>query len=332
MKSPTIFVGTVGQGVWRSHDGGETFARASAGMLLEADVRALAVTSSGSLLYAGTNAGLYRSENGGDRWDRLDGPFDPGRGWPGGIALWSLLVDPRRPERLFVGACPAALYRSEDAGATWTTLNAGLTPECAPLGFSRVTCLLADPQEPETIWAGVEIDGAWRSEDGGDTWERRSEGLSSQDIHGLAIIPGLPGRPRRLLASTNNDLNLSLDEGASWQPQNVKAQFPHAYCRGILAKADDPQTLFLGNGNGPPGSTGTLQISRDGGQSWRAAELPVPPNSTVWTFATHPAAPEWIYAAAVSGYLYRSADGGATWARCRHEFGEIRSLALLPSD
>jgi len=88
-----------------------------------------------------------------------------------------------------------------------------------------------------------------------------------------------PGRSARsaetVLASTNNDLNLSMDEGRTWQPQNVKAQFPWAYCRGVIQKADDPSTLFVGNGNGPPGSAGAVQISRDGGKTWRAASLPV---------------------------------------------------------
>lgn len=324
----SVFVGTVGEGVWRSEDAGETFARRSAGMFMESDVRALAVhPQNPAALYAGTNAGLYRTGDGGENWQRLAGPFDPGQGWPGGVIIWSLLVHPQQPETLFVGTCPPALYRSQDGGASWQKLDAEL-PECPPLIHSRVTCLLADPNDADTIWAGVEIGGVWRSRDGGNHWEALSEGLSSQDIHGLAI---LPGSPRRLLASTNNDLNLSTDEGATWQPQNVKAVFPHAYCRGIQAKADDPNTLFLGNGDGPPGSTGVLQISRDGGLTWERANLPATPNSTIWTFATNAAAPALIFAASVSGDLYRSDDGGNTWAICRREFGEIRSLALTAS-
>ncbi len=321
-----IYVGTVGEGVWRSQDGGETFSRISAGMFVELDVRTLAVPPQHPhTLYAGTNAGLYRTDNGGDRWERLDGPFDPGKGWPGGVMIWSLLIHPKRPETLFVGTCPSALYRSEDGGKNWERLEADLSPECGGILYPRVTCILADPSDDEGIWAGIEIDGVRRSADGGNTWEKLGKGLSSADIHGLAI---LPGTPKTVLASTNNDLNLSTDEGRTWQPQNVKAQFPWAYCRGIVQKVDDPNTLFLGNGNGPPGSEGALQISRDGGRTWQAASLPVPPNSTVWTFAANPATPDTLLCATVSGQVYLSRDGGKDWSKLAREFGEIRSLAL----
>ncbi|HZO89424.1 MAG TPA: hypothetical protein VFB38_13925 [Chthonomonadaceae bacterium] len=322
-----LYAGTVGQGVWRSDDGGETFARACAGMFMEAEVRALAVhPQNPGTLYAGTDAGLYRTQDGGERWQRLEAPFDPGQGWQAGTVIWSLLIPPQKPGTLLVGACPSAIYRSEDEGATWEKLNVELVPECGPIRYSRVTCLLADPTDADTLWAGVEIDGVRRSADGGQTWQRCDQGLSSLDIHALAVVPG---SPKTLLAATNNDLNRSVDNGATWQPQNVKATFPWAYCRGIAQKADDPRTLFLGNGNGPPGTAGAIQISHDGGLTWQQAALPVPPNSTIWTFATNPAAPDLIFAASVSGYLYRSEDGGATWEKCRHEFGEVRALALV---
>lgn len=322
-----IYAGTVGQGVWRSLDEGETFQRCCTGMFMEAEVRALAVhPNDPNCLYAGTDAGLYRTTNGGERWERLETPFDPGRGWPAGVAVWSVLIHPGNPDLLFVGACPAALYRSRDAGLTWEKLSAALTPECPPIVYSRVTCLLADPDEPETIWAGVEIDGVWRSRDAGETWQHLNSGLSSTDIHSLAIVPDTP---RRLLATTNNDLNLSQDDGETWTPQQVKQRFPHAYCRGIVAKADDPWTLFLGNGNGPPGTTGSLQVSRDGGATWHQAALPQTPNSTIWTFAVSPDSPDLIFATSINGDLYRSRDGAATWQKCAHEFGEVRALAFV---
>jgi photosystem II stability/assembly factor-like uncharacterized protein len=322
-----IYAGTVGQGVWRSLDEGETFARYSDGMFMEAEVRALtAHPTNPDRLLAGTDAGLYHTVNGGERWERLETPFDPGKGWPAGVAVWSVLIHPWNPELLFVGTCPSALYRSRDGGANWEKLSAALTPECPPIVYSRVTCLLADPDERDTIWAGVEIDGVWRSRDAGETWQRLVNGLSSTDIHGLAIVPGAP---RTVFATTNNDLNISHDEGETWEPQQVKGFFPHGYCRGILAKSDDPQTLLLGNGNGPPGTTGSLQVSRDGGVTWQQATLPQTPNSTVWTFAINRAAPALIFAASINGDLYRSRDGAMTWQKCAHEFGEVRTLALV---
>ncbi len=328
MASETIlYAGTTGQGVWQSTDNGETFHRRCAGMFMEAEVRALAADPSDpAVLYAGTDAGLYRTANGGDRWIRIEAPFDPGDGWPAGVTIWSALVHPKDPNLIFVGTCPSALYRSRDGGVTWEKLNAALTPECPPIVYSRVTCIRADPNSDSTIWAGVEIDCVWRSDDSGDTWLRLAEGLSSPDIHDLAFLPGAPGT---VFASTNNDLNISRDNGATWQPQQVKSSFPFAYCRGLAAKTDDPNTLLLGNGNGPPGTDGALQISRDAGATWRQAALPTPPNSTIWTFATHPGAPDLLFCASIHGQVYRSEDGAETWRKCAHEFGEVRSLALV---
>lgn len=324
-----LYAGTVGQAVWRSLDGGETFRQIRNGMFLEAEVRALAVhPQEPKTLYAGTDGGLFRTTDGGDRWERLPGPFDAGEGWQAGVLIWSLLVHPQRPETLFVGACPPALYRSDDGGATWKPLDVPLNPDCPPIRYSRVTCLVADPVDADSLWMGVEIDGLWRSRDGGATWRRSDAGMSSADIHSLAV---LPGNPKTLLAATNNDLNLSVDDGATWQPQRVIDRFLDDYCRGVLVKANDPNTIFVGNGTGPPGNEGAIQISQDAGRTWRAAQLPMPTNSTVWTFATHPATPDLIYAVTVLGQLFKTEDGGESWHKCRHEFGEVRSLALVMS-
>ncbi len=326
-----IFVGTAGQAVWRSMDGGETFRLACGDMFIEAEVRVLAVhPTEPNVLYAGTDAGLYRSDNGGEQWARLETPWDEGQGWQAGTLVWSLLVHPQNPQQLYAGTCPGALYRSRDAGKSWQKLNAPISPTCNYIRYTRVTCFCADPSDANVVWAGVEIDGLWRSGDGGETWERRDTGMSSPDIHSLTILPSTDTRPQTIIASTNNDLNISVDGGQTWQPQNVASHFPHRYCRGIVHKADDPQTLFVGNGSGPPGNTGNLQISRDGGRSWQQAELAPTPNSTLWTFATHPALPDTIVAACILGYVYISENGGTAWRKLSHEFGEIRSLALTP--
>jgi hypothetical protein len=54
-------------------------------------------------------------------------------------------------------------------------------------------------------------------------------------------------------------------------------------------------------------------------------------NSTIWNFAIHPADRQLIYAASVSGEVYRSLDGGGGWEKLPREFGEIRGLAWAPA-
>ncbi|MDQ3566346.1 MAG: hypothetical protein M3436_20470 [Pseudomonadota bacterium] len=113
-------------------------------------------------------------------------------------------------------------------------------------------------------------------------------------------------------------------------PLDIAKSMPHSYCRTLTSRIDDPNVVLLGNGDGPPGSTGCIGISSDGGRSWKPATMPAAANSTIWNFAVHPADPLLIYASSVSGLVFRSEDGGHTWSRLGREFGEIRALAWTP--
>lgn len=325
MSSGTLYVGTVGQNTWRSRDGGETWARVAAGMLSEETIRSLAAhPSDPRRLLAGTDNGCWQSADGGDQWQQIDAPMT-------GMHVWSLLIDPRRPERIFAGTSPAAIFRSEDGGKRWRQLPVTMATECAGGAvIPRVTCIIPDSETPDGIWAGVEIDGARYSPDGGESWTAHNEGLTTLDIHGLAALPAASGAPPRLVATTNADIFLSDDRGGSWRALHVKEHLPWGYCRGILTDPVDPKTLFAGIGNGPPGATGGLARSRDRGETWESVHLPVTPNSTIWLHAAHAAEPKTRYVASVSGYLYRSNDGGARWEKLAREFGEIRALLWLP--
>jgi photosystem II stability/assembly factor-like uncharacterized protein len=252
----------------------------------------------------------------------VDSPLD-------GRQIWSLLVLAGDPKVLIAGTCPSRLFRSEDAGRTWSEASVSILQECPRIMHTRVTSLLADPQEPHTVWAGVEIDGIFRSRDAGESWQPVGKGLSSRDIHALAIVPE-NGRPKRLVAATNNDLNLSSDNGATWEPLHVQDVLPWSYCRALAQPCGDPEVLLLGNGNGPPGSAGVVARSADGGSTWKAARMPGLANSTIWNFAVHAADPNLIYASSVSGEIYRSSDRGVSWEKLAREFGEIRALVWTP--
>jgi hypothetical protein len=321
--SHRVYVGTVGEGMFRSVDGGQTFRRACEGMFVECHVRALAVhPRDPATLYLGSELGLYVSADGADTWTRLPVPVD-------GMQVWSICISPRRPELIIVGTCPSRLFRSEDAGRTWHEADARMLRECPRILHTRVTCVTADPTDPNLLWAGVEIDGVYRSRDAGRSWQPIGSGLSSRDIHALVVVSRADGS-RRLLASTNNDLNFSSDDGETWQPLNIGSQLPWSYCRGMNQQIGQPEVVFLGNGDGPPGSVGVVARSEDGGAHWKTPTMPEPANSTMWNFAVHHAAPERVYAASVSGEVYRSEDGGHLWKKLSREFGEIRAVAWAP--
>ena len=93
----TICVGTLGQGIWRSGDSGETWTRVRQGLYSESAVRALAVhPREPQVIYAGTESGIYRSKDGGASWERLDSPMNT-------LPIWALAIDPWSPTSYLPG-------------------------------------------------------------------------------------------------------------------------------------------------------------------------------------------------------------------------------------
>lgn len=316
MVSHRLYVGTIGEGLFRSLDAGETFLRTCEGMFVECHVRALTVQPDDpQVLYLGSELGLFCSRDGADSWTRVESPLS-------GKQIWSILVP--GPETLVVGSCPAEVHVSLDAGRTWHQGQTTMRPDCPRIISTRVTSLLADPEDGALWWAGVEIDGLHQSRDQGRTWQRIGAGMSSQDIHALVRVG------RDFLAATNNDLNVSHDGGRTWRGLGIGSVMPWSYCRTLAQLPGQPEKLLLGNGNAPPGYAGIVGLSTDGGKTWRRADFPGQANSTIWNFACNAADPNLVYASSVSGQLYRSTDAGQSWTRLPREFGEIRALAWTP--
>jgi photosystem II stability/assembly factor-like uncharacterized protein len=201
-----------------------------------------------------------------------------------------------------------------------------LAEECIFVGIPRVTQVIFDPEIRDTLWAGVEIDAVHRSRDGGRTWDRLDSGLVSGDVHGVAVVRH---GERTIFATTNKGLHRSSDEGQTWTFQSLDS--PWQYTRTIMARADGDDTLFLTNGNGPPGSTGRLLRSVDHGASWQDVGLPGQTNSTPWCIASHASDPSIVFTVTNLGQIFRSLDGGQSWTKLIREFGEVRSMVLVPS-
>lgn len=322
----TIGVGTVGGGLSFSHDGAETWTRIRHPLPSECNVRALRIyPDNAHRILAGTDVGLYRSEDNGVTWGKLDFPADD-------LQIWSVAIDPSNRDSLFVGTRPEG-FRSRDGGKSWEQLSMGVNLNC-PVGTPRTTNMIVDPRDPQTVWAGIEVDGVYKSLDGGETWTHLpalGPDPFHGDIHGMALRAT---QPLAVFATSPFGIAASTDEGESWDYHyfpKFRVEDARSYCRGVAFKADNPNVMFVGNGDTIPGVTGAIQISRDGGKSWDPASLPVEPNSVIYAFATNPALPNVIVAASLYGYVYISEDGGDSWTKGKREFGEIRSLSLTPN-
>jgi photosystem II stability/assembly factor-like uncharacterized protein len=315
-----ICLGTAGWGVWHSPDAGRSWVRHRAPFPLNSRIQALvAHPVEPRTVYAGGDTGLFRSSDGGARWQRV--------GAPGALpTIWSLCIDPVDPAVLFAGTRPAAVYRSRDGGHSWERLRLAIAPECS-IGTPFVTSLIVDADDHRTVWAGVEIDGVFRSPDGGDTWTRVDTGLYDPDIHAMAIART---RPKRVFASTAQELFTSVDGGETWTAVGVKARWPLPYARGLAVKPDDPETVYAGCGETTTGETGHVLKSEDAGETWRVLGLPGRPNATIWGLATHPGRADRVLAWTLFGEVYASEDAGDSWRKIAREFGEIRTAVWLP--
>ena len=123
----TIFTGTGNwqgsgpgirtHGFFRFRDGAADWQPLTNGLPDDPEVRAILVHPDDPLIvFAGTQAGVYRSEDGGDSWRSLclPGPLQ---------TVWSIALSPSDPETMFVGVEGFAIWRSRDGGATWLQLD-----------------------------------------------------------------------------------------------------------------------------------------------------------------------------------------------------------------
>lgn len=320
----SIFVGTVGiggAGIWLSSDGGQTWV-VPKGSKDEVDCCALTThPRRPEVIYAGLYNGVYRSDDRGIHFYRLESPVNA-------LGVWSVAIDAVDPTIAFAGCRPGAIFRTRDGGERWEERSAEFTEEGVFGGPARVVQIVIDPTDHQLVWAGVEADGIRLSVDGGDTWRNVSAGLSDLDIHGLAISAG---STNMVFVSSDVEVFTTVDLGETWNAIGVRERFALPNCRQVAVKADDPNTIFVALGGDDNSVSGTIQRSRDRGQTWEALSFRVPPNTPLWNLAVNPADPQLIICSSHYGQVFLSEDAGDSWYKVSQEFSEIRALAWTPN-
>jgi photosystem II stability/assembly factor-like uncharacterized protein len=277
-----------------------------------------------AIVFVGTQDGPYVSHDHGTHFHRPDFPDR-------GVQIWSVLVHPAAPRTILAGASPVAVYRSDDGGEHWKLLSRPMLAERVKMPFAcRVMRLALDPDAPRDIFATVEVGGAMRSRDGGETWTDCSDGLVK-----LADAPGLKSKlvsgsdaegmldghavcvtaadPGAVFLACRMGLFRSGDGGDTWRDLEVGRFSPLTYARDIRPAPQDPRRLYACLSVHATGDTGSLAVSDDVGRSWRRIDHGVRPAATLMNLALHPRDPNQVYGAGRNGQIIGTQDGGQSW-------------------
>jgi photosystem II stability/assembly factor-like uncharacterized protein len=288
---------------------------------------------------------VQRSEDGGTTWEPVGNQFTydgvPGtHQWYDGTQhpwefarVWHFEPSLTDPDTVFAGVEDAALFRSRDGGRTWHELS-GLRrhssgPRWQPgAGGMCLHTIILDPDSGRIVVA-ISAAGAFRSDDGGETWRPVNRGLKSQGIpepdaevgHCVHRIAMHPSRPEVLFMQKHWDVMRSDDAGESWR--EVSGNLPSDFGFPIGVHAHEPETIYVvpiksDSEHFPPEGKLRVYRSRTGGEEWQALTEGLPQrdcyvNVLRDAMAVDTLDPCGIYFGTTGGQVYGSADGGDSW-------------------
>ena len=268
----------------------------------------------GDLYVPTEERGVYKTTNGGETWEKvlfvnenagacdliLD-PADPNTIY---ASTWNVR---RTPYDFSSGGEGSALWKSKDAGKTWTeiSLNEGF-----PEGTLGIIGVSVSPVNPDLVWAIVEANdgGVFRSDDGGETWEKRN---SERRLRQRAWYYS------RIYADTEDEdkvyvmnvaYHVSNDGGKTFKSKYA----PHGDHHDLWIAPEDSDRLIIADDGGG-------QVSYDGGDNWTTYQNQ--PTAQFYRVATDNAFPYRIYGAQQDNStirIYNRVD----WGNIRREHWE----------
>ena len=277
-------------GLYISEDAGVTWSTPAE--LKGQSIRALAsAPSDPKTVVAGTLKGVYRSTDGGIRWQLISpagsqelhevesiaiDPKDPQIIYAGtwhlpwkttdGGAHWanikegviddsdvfSIIVDPKDPNVVYISAC-SGIYKTENAGVKFQKIQG------IPSTARRTRVLMQDPSNLNIVFAGT-TEGLYRTGDSGKTWVRTTgPELIVNDVY---VSPA--DSNRMLLATDRGGVLVSNDGGYSFQQTNNG--FSARQITSYIADAQQPSKIYVGVVNDK--AWGGVFVSNDGGLTW----------------------------------------------------------------
>ncbi len=305
--------------------------------------RHVAVKERDVLLLVGTMKGAFvlRTDRKRARWE-VGGPYFPG------APVYAMAYDQRKGHhRIWAGAQSwrwgTALRSSEDFGKTWIepeTYNIKF-PADSGLSLKNIWQIcLGHPDEPDTLYCGVEPSALFRSDDNGKTWSlvrglfdhphraRWTPGFGGLCLH--TILPDPKNRELMIVAMSTGGVYRTDDGGRTWQARNrgIRAEFlPDKYpefgqcVHKVVRHPARPERLFLQNHWG-------LYRSDNAAESWEDIANGVP-SDFGFAMVMHPHNPDAVYILPIESdefrctpegklRVYRTRNAGASWEPLTH--------------
>jgi photosystem II stability/assembly factor-like uncharacterized protein len=247
-----------GDGIYRSTDGGNSFK--NMGLKESEHISKIVVhphrsdliyvAVQGPLWSPGGERGLYQSSDGGESWQQI-----LGKGMYTGVT--DVVLDPKNPSVLYAathqrhrtvwalinGGPETGIHKSLDGGKTWRELKGGL-----PGGDKGKIGLAISPQDSRVIYATIELPGRkgglWRSANGGESWEKKSDYVGGGT--GPHYYQELYADPHRfdVIYQANVYLGRSEDGGKTWK--SAESRSKHVDNHAVAFHPSDPDFLLVG--------------------------------------------------------------------------------------
>jgi photosystem II stability/assembly factor-like uncharacterized protein len=304
---------------------------------------------------------VHRSDDGGKTWGPVGNEFVydgvPGtHQWYDGTAhpweftrVWHLEPSLTNPDLIYAGVEDAALFRSSDGGQSWQEVSGlrkhGSGPRWTPgAGGMCLHTILVDPDNPKRIYIAISAAGAFRTDDGGETWQAINQGLKSEYIpdptaevgHCVHRIAMHRSRPDVLFMQKHWDVMRTDDAGESWY--EISGNLPSDFGFAIDVHTHEPDTVYVvpiksDSEHYPPEGKLRVYRSRTGGNEWEALTKGLP-QSDCYVNVLRDAMcidslePCGVYFGTTGGQVYASADAGDSWKPIVRDLPAVLSVEV----
>ncbi len=226
-----VFAGVEGLGVNLSTNNGGPFWNPMNNGLTSSYITSFTVK--GSDVFAGTDAGIFRSSNNGTNWSVVNN----------GLTMTFITSMSNNGTSIFAGAGFGQIFRSDNNGALWTEISNGL-----PSSTSAMTTCFA--YKDGNVFEGMTGEGVYKSSNNGLNWTASNNGMTEPVVYSL-LVSGTT-----ILAATLDGLYASVDDGSNWNSISLGIPYFTAYC---FAKSGS--NLYMGTDKG-------IFLSTNDGATW----------------------------------------------------------------